>query len=155
VNRSTWSWSPGTASEARLNEEVTKSALIRSPAEAIATLTALRERGIRLSVDDYGTGQSTLSYLKHLPVHELKVDRSFVTTLANSESDQIMVRSTISLAHELGLEVVAEGIEDRATLDMLRQMGCDYAQGYFISKPIGPNEFLELALNQSQSLRVA
>ena len=124
--------------------EVTESALIRSPAEAIAALNALREMGIRLSVDDYGTGQSTLSYLKHLPVHELKIDKSFVTTLPTSDSDRIMVRSTIDLAHELGLQVVAEGIEDQATLDILRSLGCDYAQGYFISKPIGAKEFLEL-----------
>ena len=135
--------------------EVTESALIRSPAEAIATLTKLRERGIRLSVDDYGTGQSTLSYLKHLPVHELKIDKSFVTTLTQSKSDAIMVRSTINLAHELGLQVVAEGIEDRETLDLLREQGCDYAQGYFISKPISSREFFELVTNNGGARRVA
>ena len=139
----------------QLTLEVTESALIRSPAEAIATLTRLREQGIRLAVDDYGTGQSTLSYLKHLPVHELKIDKSFVTTLANSESDAILVRSTINLAHELGLQVVAEGIEDSATLDMLRDLGCDYAQGYFISKPVGPSEFFEIATGSDDSRRVA
>jgi EAL domain-containing protein (putative c-di-GMP-specific phosphodiesterase class I)/GGDEF domain-containing protein len=128
----------------QLTLEVTESALIRSPEKAIATLTALRDRGIRLAVDDYGTGQSTLTYVKRLPIHELKIDKSFVTTLPTSESDQIMVRSTINLAHDLGLQVVAEGIEDEATLDLLTEMGCDYAQGYFISKPISPNEFLEL-----------
>lgn len=128
----------------QLTLEVTESALIRSPEKAIATLTALRDRGIRLAVDDYGTGQSTLTYVKRLPIHELKIDKSFVTTLPTSESDQIMVRSTVNLAHDLGLQVVAEGIEDEATLDLLTEMGCDYAQGYFISKPIGPNEFLEL-----------
>ena len=135
--------------------EVTESALIRSPAEAIKTLTKLRERGIRLSVDDYGTGQSTLSYLKHLPVHELKIDKSFVTTLTNSKSDAIMVRSTINLAHELGLQVVAEGIEDQETLDLLREQGCDYAQGYFISKPLGSNEFFELVTKKGDARRVA
>lgn len=135
--------------------EVTESALMRSPAEAIRTLTKLRERGIRLSVDDYGTGQSTLSYLKHLPVHELKIDKSFVTTLTQSKSDAIMVRSTINLAHELGLQVVAEGIEDQETLDLLREQGCDYAQGYFISKPLGPNELFELVSSQDGSRRVA
>ena len=139
----------------QLTLEVTESALIRSPAEAIATLTALREKGIRLAVDDYGTGQSTLSYLKHLPVHELKIDKSFVTTLAGSESDAIMVRSTINLAHELGLQVVAEGIEDAQTLDMLRSLGCDYAQGYFISKPVSPSEFFEIASRQDGDRRVA
>lgn len=135
--------------------EVTESALLRSPAEAIATLTALRERGFRLSVDDYGTGQSTLTYLKHLPVHELKIDKSFVMALANSENDAIMVRSTINLAHELGLQVVAEGIEDEPTLDMLRQLGCDYAQGYFISKAVRQDELRVLASNEPETRRVA
>jgi EAL domain-containing protein (putative c-di-GMP-specific phosphodiesterase class I)/GGDEF domain-containing protein len=139
----------------QLTLEVTESALIRSPAEAIATLVELRDLGVRLSVDDYGTGQSTLSYLKHLPVHELKIDKSFVTTLAGSESDAIMVRSTINLAHELGLQVVAEGIEDRETLDMLRKLGCDYAQGFFISKPIEPDELFALISGQEERKRVA
>lgn len=135
--------------------EVTESSLIRSSEEAIATLEALRKQGIRLSVDDYGTGQSTLSYLKHLPVHELKIDKSFVTTLATSESDAIMVQSTVQLAHDLGLQVVAEGIEDCATLDALRQMGCDYAQGYFISKPIEADDFFALASTPPEIRRVA
>jgi EAL domain-containing protein (putative c-di-GMP-specific phosphodiesterase class I)/CHASE2 domain-containing sensor protein len=139
----------------QLTLEVTESALIRSPAEAVATLQDLRARGIRLAVDDYGTGQSTLSYLKHLPVHELKIDKSFVTSLAVSKSDQILVRSTIGLAHELGLQVVAEGIEDQRTLDMLRDLGCDYAQGYFISKPITPEQLLELAFSERAHVRVA
>lgn len=135
--------------------EVTESALIRSPAEAIATLDALRAQGIRLSVDDYGTGQSTLSYVKHLPLDELKIDKSFVTTLGNSENDAIMVRSTINLAHELGLEVVAEGIEDQRTLDILRQFGCDYVQGYLIGKPLRADELAELAASPVQSRLVA
>lgn len=139
----------------QLTLEITESALIRSPAEALSTLTALREMGIRLAVDDYGTGQSTLSYVKNLPVHELKIDKSFVTTLATNESDAILVRSTINLAHELGLQVVAEGIEDQATLDMLRELGCDYAQGYFISRPIASSDFLELAVKQGDTRRVA
>ena len=140
---------------AQLALEVTESSLIRSSAEAIATLEALRSQGIRLSVDDYGTGQSTLSYLKHLPVHELKIDKSFVTTLATSESDSIMVQSTVKLAHDLGLQVVAEGIEDCATLDALRQMGCDYAQGYFISRPVEGEEFFALASKPPEVRRVA
>ncbi|HET9810830.1 MAG TPA: EAL domain-containing protein [Sphingomicrobium sp.] len=138
----------------RLTLEITERALIRSPAEAIATLETLRARGIRLSVDDYGTGQSTLSYLKHLPVQELKIDRSFITSLAASDSDSIMVRSTIALAHELGLEVVAEGIEDDATLEVLRQLGCDYVQGYFIGRPVGRDEFLAMA-SRPKTRRVA
>ena len=114
--------------------EVTESAIIRSAANAITVLEALREYGIRLSVDDYGTGQSTLSYLKDLPVHELKIDKAFVSSMSRDDSDRIMVRSTIDMAHELGLQVVAEGIEDGETLALLRSLGCDYAQGYFLGK---------------------
>ena len=139
----------------QLTLEVTESALIRSTAEVAATLSLLRESGIRLSVDDYGTGQSTLSYLKHLPVHELKIDKTFVSSLADDENDRIMVRSTIDLAHELGLQVVAEGIEDKPTLDVLRELGCDYAQGYFISPPIGPDEFIHLVSRPINSRYVA
>lgn len=135
--------------------EVTESALIRSTAEVTANLSTLRERGVRLSVDDYGTGQSTLSYLKHLPVHELKIDKSFVMTMASNQSDQIMVRSTINLAHELGLQVVAEGIEDQQTFELLRELGCDYGQGYHISKPILPDQFIELVSKSANNRRVA
>jgi EAL domain-containing protein (putative c-di-GMP-specific phosphodiesterase class I)/CHASE2 domain-containing sensor protein len=135
--------------------EVTESALIRSTEIVAKNLSTLREHGVRLSVDDYGTGQSTLSYLKHLPIHELKIDKSFVMTMASNQSDQIMVRSTINLAHELGLQVVAEGIEDGETLDLLRGMGCDYAQGYHISKPVLPDQFIALASNFANSRRVA
>jgi EAL domain-containing protein (putative c-di-GMP-specific phosphodiesterase class I)/CHASE2 domain-containing sensor protein len=135
--------------------EVTESALLRSPAQAIETLNALRARGFRLSVDDYGTGQSTLSYLKHLPVHELKIDKSFITALTQSESDTIMVRSTINLAHELNLQVVAEGVEDEPTLDMLRGLGCDYAQGYLISKAVPPDELRALAAERKRLRRAA
>lgn len=135
--------------------EVTESALIRSAADVAATLSILRERGVRLSVDDYGTGQSTLSYLKHFPVHELKIDRSFVMSLAHSENDEIMVRSTINLAHELGLQVVAEGVEDQVTLDVLRKLGCDYAQGYVIGRPIPPDEFIKLVSQTATARRVA
>ncbi len=116
--------------------EVTESAIIRSTATAISVLTELRELGIRLSIDDYGTGQSSLSYLKQLPVHELKIDKSFVTSMCDDRNDEIMVRSTIRLAHELGLEVVAEGVEDQSTVGRLQALGCDYAQGYFTGQPM-------------------
>ncbi len=139
----------------QLTLEVTESALIRSAADVAETLSTLRKQGIRLSVDDYGTGQSTLSYLKHLPVHELKIDKSFVMNLSDQESDMIMVRSTINLAHELGLEVVAEGIEDQQTLGILRDLGCNYAQGYEISKPLSPDDFAQLVLKSARSRRVA
>jgi EAL domain-containing protein (putative c-di-GMP-specific phosphodiesterase class I) len=139
----------------QLTIEVTESALLRSPDKAIATLNALRSSGIRLSVDDYGTGQSTLSYLKRLPVHELKIDRSFISEIATNPSDEIMVRSTINLAHELGLEVVAEGIEDEASLNVLRKLGCDYAQGYFISRPLEPANFMAKVLAVGDAAKAA
>ena len=123
-------------SPGNLSLEVTESAIIRSAATAISVLTELREFGIRLSIDDYGTGQSTLSYLKQLPVHELKIDKSFVTSICENSNDEIMVRSTIQLAHELGLRVVAEGVEDQATVGLLQSLGCDYAQGYFTGEPM-------------------
>ncbi len=118
-----------------LTLEVTESAIIRSPTTAISVLSDLRSQGIRLSIDDYGTGQSSLSYLKQLPIHELKIDRSFVTNICQNAADAIMVRSTIDLAHQLGLEVVAEGVEDRDTLEELRRLNCDYAQGFGIARP--------------------
>ena len=103
---------------------------------------------MRLSIDDYGTGQSTLSYLKSLPVNELKIDKNFVTSLAISESDRIMVRSTIELAHQLGLKVVAEGAEDLHTVQLLTAMGCDYAQGYVVGKALVLQDLCSLAASR-------
>jgi EAL domain-containing protein (putative c-di-GMP-specific phosphodiesterase class I) len=95
-------------------------------------------------MDDYGTGQSTLSYIRELPLSELKIDRSFVQFAHERENDAKLVTSTIALAHSLGLKVVAEGIEDAANLAFLRANGCDYAQGYFISRPVPLDALLEL-----------
>lgn len=128
-----------------LTLEVTESAIISSPTTAIAVLTALRDRGVEIAIDDYGTGQSTLSYLKQLPVDELKIDKSFVTSVCEDENDRIMVRSTINLSHELGLRVVAEGVEDEQTLELLRSLGCDYAQGYFLGKAMSVERLSQLA----------
>ena len=114
--------------------EVTESAIIRSASDAIAMLEGMRQFGVRLSIDDYGTGQSTLSYLKDLPVHELKIDKSFVSSMSSDDGDRIMVRSTIDLAHDLGLQVVAEGVEDGQTLALLRSLRCDFVQGFFLGK---------------------
>jgi diguanylate cyclase len=124
--------------------EITESAILGSPRKAIEALTEFREMGIELSVDDYGTGQSTLSYLKQLPVSELKIDKSFITAMCDDENDRIMVKSTIDLAHELGLKVVAEGVEDDRTLDALRSLGCDYAQGYLVGKAMPVRDLIEL-----------
>ncbi|WP_299978306.1 EAL domain-containing protein [uncultured Pseudoteredinibacter sp.] len=116
--------------------EVTESAAVENPEQAIAQLSHLKDIGIKLSVDDYGTGYSSLAQLKQLPVHELKIDKSFVQDLATDEEDRTIVRSTIELAHNIGLSVVAEGVEDEATLKQLINWGCNYMQGYFIAKPL-------------------
>ena len=116
--------------------EVTESATIADPLQAAANLGRYRDRGVAISMDDYGTGQSTLTYLRQLPLSELKIDRSFVQHAHVNRSDALMVRSTIELAHDLGLKVVAEGIEDEACLAFLRDAGCDMAQGYLIGRPM-------------------
>ncbi|MDE2621501.1 MAG: EAL domain-containing protein, partial [Sphingomonadales bacterium] len=101
-----------------------------------------------LSIDDYGTGYSSLSYIMKLPVHELKIDRSFVSSMVADADLRTIVRSTIDLGHNLGLRVVAEGIEDAAGLQLLKELGCDQAQGYFVSRPL-PAEDLSLWLRAS------
>jgi EAL domain-containing protein (putative c-di-GMP-specific phosphodiesterase class I) len=99
--------------------------------------------GIRLSIDDFGTGYSSLAYLKQLPVAELKIDKSFIMSMAVNDNDAVIVRSTIELAHNIGLRVVAEGVEDRQTYEMLVVLGCDSVQGYYISRPLPPEEFTQ------------
>jgi EAL domain-containing protein (putative c-di-GMP-specific phosphodiesterase class I)/CHASE2 domain-containing sensor protein len=136
----------------RLTVEITESATLSSSDDAISALEDLRSLGIRISIDDYGTGHSTLSYLKRLPAHELKIDRSFVQGMLESEHDTILVRSTIEMAHALGLDVVAEGIESPAVLARLAELGCDVAQGYLIARPMPAGEFAEfLARNPIKS----
>lgn len=122
--------------------EITESAIMDDPQRAEATLNRLSERGFKLSIDDFGTGYSSLAYLKRLPVNELKIDKSFVMGMEKDESDAKIVRSTIDLAHNLGLSVVAEGVENQAILDKLLELQCDEAQGYYMSKPIPLPEFI-------------
>jgi diguanylate cyclase (GGDEF)-like protein len=124
----------------RLTLEVTESGVMTDPRLAIEVLESLRAIGVRLSVDDFGTGNASLTYLKQLAIHELKIDKSFITGYAESQNDSIIVRSTVDLAHSLGLSVVAEGVEDQSTLDDLRRIGCDTAQGYHLSRPMTAGE---------------
>ncbi|MFK3888577.1 EAL domain-containing protein [Sphingomonas sp. NPDC079357] len=126
------------APDARLGFEVTETSVIRDPDAAIAHLRDFDRIGVRISIDDYGAGLSSLAYLKQLPACELKIDKLFVTQLTSSNRDPLIVRSTIDLAHALDMEVVAEGVETQAALALLSVMGCDMAQGYFISPPLAP-----------------
>jgi diguanylate cyclase (GGDEF)-like protein len=119
-----------------LQLEITESMIMSDPERVLATVTRLNSLGIRLSVDDYGTGFSSLANLRNLPIDELKIDRSFVSPMLRDESDLIIVRSTINLGHDLGLRVIAEGVEDAATLERLGRLGCDMAQGYHMSRPL-------------------
>ncbi len=121
--------------------EVTESAVMLQPERALQILTRLHEMGASLSVDDFGTGYSSLAYLTKLPVCELKIDQSFVFGMVKNENDAIIVRSTIDLAHNLGLKVVAEGVEDPETLQLLTILGCDTAQGYLFARPMPPEDF--------------
>jgi diguanylate cyclase (GGDEF)-like protein len=125
---------------ARLCLEITESALMDEPALALAHLNELAALGVKLSIDDYGVGQASLAYLKSLPVDELKLDRSFITAIADSPRNAAIVQSTIMLSHALGLSVVAEGVETAEELEWLRANGCDVAQGYKIAKPIAAGE---------------
>ena len=136
----------------RVTIEVTESAAMNNPETAIAALASWRALGVNISIDDYGTGQSSLGYLQKLPATELKIDKSFVQAINSDPRNAIMVRSTIALAHELGIKVVAEGIEDPACLATLAEMGCDTAQGYHIGRPMSA---ANLAIFLKGNLRAA
>jgi EAL domain-containing protein (putative c-di-GMP-specific phosphodiesterase class I) len=116
--------------------EITETTAMASQDGIVETLEALSASGVRLSIDDYGTGFSTLDYLKRIPADEIKIDRSFVSMLEKSQSDRIMVHSTIQLAHSLGRKTVAEGVENAVVLNELRLMQCDYVQGYHTGRPM-------------------
>ena len=111
------------------------------PENTRGVLDELSAMGVQLSIDDFGTGYSSLSYLRRLPVDEIKVDRSFVMGMSRDEGDAAIVRSTVDLGRNLGLQVVAEGIEDAETWTALATLGCDMAQGYYLSPPVTPPEF--------------
>ncbi|KQP20316.1 bifunctional diguanylate cyclase/phosphodiesterase [Pseudorhodoferax sp. Leaf265] len=125
--------------------EITESAIMDDPQRAQAVLQRLSDRGFKLSIDDFGTGYSSLAYLKRLPVDELKIDKSFVMNMEKDEDDAKIVRSTVDLAHNLGLTVVAEGVENALIWRQLRALNCDEGQGYFMSKPMPSADFLHWA----------
>ena len=125
-----------------INLEITESCFMDSPERAMDVVRRLHERGFMLSIDDFGTGYSSLSYLKNLPINELKIDQGFVRNLLTSRGDQAIVASTLELAHNLALSVVAEGIEDPPTAQWLRDKGCEIGQGYCFAKPMAAADFL-------------
>ena len=124
----------------KLEVEITESVIMADPVRAREVLTRLRETGVHASIDDFGTGYSSLGYLRRLPVDQLKIDRSFVLNMTSDDQDEIIVQSTIDLAHNLGLTVVAEGAETLETLERLRELGCDSVQGYVLSRPLPPEQ---------------
>ena len=124
-----------------LTLEITESMLMMYTQQTKEILHALRRIGVRISIDDFGTGYSSLQHLKELPIVELKIDKSFVINMTSNENDAIIVRSTTRLAHNLGMSVVAEGVEDQATLEELEILNCDHAQGYHICRPLALDEF--------------
>ena len=118
-----------------LSLELTEGAIMTDPDRAMSALDSLNAMGVALSIDDFGIGYSSMSYLKDLPVRELKIDRSFVIGMHESESDVVLVRSAVDLGHNLGLHVVAEGVEDASTQAALTAMGCDLVQGFHVRRP--------------------
>jgi predicted signal transduction protein with EAL and GGDEF domain len=128
-----------------LGLELTESSFVTDRTRAIEVLTRLADLGVNLAVDDFGTGYSSLAFLRHFPIHTLKIDRSFVSHMTSSPTDTAIVRSTVELAHTLGLRVVAEGIEDEPTMALLVEIGCDSAQGYFFSRAVPADEAIAWA----------
>ena len=137
-----------------LEFEITESAMLADPTRTRLILEQLSVMGIRLSIDDFGTGYSSLAYLKRLPVSEIKIDRSFVMNMEEDEDDATIVRSTIDLGRNLGLDVVAEGVESEQAWEQLKALGCTAAQGYYLSRPI-PAPELQTWLLQRRRARDA
>jgi diguanylate cyclase (GGDEF)-like protein len=134
----------------RLTLEVTESTVMQKVEKAVFVLECLRDIGVRISMDDFGTGQSSLAQLKNIPVQELKIDKSFIMTLCSDSQNQAIVRTTLQLAENMGLDVVAEGVEDSQTMQYLAQTGCQQAQGYHISKPISSPDFMQWLENRAK-----
>jgi diguanylate cyclase (GGDEF)-like protein len=133
--------------------EITETAMMADPERAMHLLGELDQLGVKISIDDFGTGYSSLGYLKKLPVDEIKIDKSFVMNMRDDEDDESIIRATVGLAHDLGLSIVAEGVENQETQDLLKALNCEYAQGYHICKPAPAKEMGKLLenINSSQS----
>jgi EAL domain-containing protein (putative c-di-GMP-specific phosphodiesterase class I) len=131
-----WGVPPG-----KVTVEITESAVMEDKQSGYDNLLRIKAMGVNISIDDFGTGFSSLSYFKHIPASELKIDKSFVDSMLVDEQDLELVKIILHIGHQFGLQVVAEGVEDRDSLDMLRSLGCDYVQGYHVSPPLRPEDF--------------
>ena len=131
----------------RIGIEITETAVIENFDRALSNLELYAAAGIEIAIDDYGTGLSSLHYLKRLPANELKIDREFVKDLTRSHRDPMIVRSTIDLAHALGMRVTAEGVDDPMQLALLKAMGCDQLQGFNVAKPMHLPAFIDYVRN--------
>lgn len=150
IDRSLEIWS---VPKAALTLEITETAMMNRPEHCIGVMKQLRDHGLRLSIDDFGTGYSSLAYLKDLPVDELKIDKSFVDNLLTDEDDRKIVSAVSSLARNFDLKTVAEGVEDHETFEYLRKLGCNVAQGYYIAKPMPPEEFPQWRIEWANKTR--
>jgi len=135
---------------ANLELEITEGTVIEDPEMAIKTMKQLTDKGIHLALDDFGTGYSSLSYLKRFPIHTLKIDKAFIDDLTMEQGERHMVASIISIAHNMGLDVVAEGVENEKQVDLLSDLHCETIQGYFFSRPLSESDFTSLLLRESQ-----
>jgi diguanylate cyclase (GGDEF)-like protein/PAS domain S-box-containing protein len=135
-----------------LKIEITESSIMADPAHALAIMSMIQSMGVRLSIDDFGTGYSSLTHLRQLPIDEIKIDKSFVAGMTTSDADAAIVRTVIDLAHNLGKQVCAEGVEDEATMTLLREIGCDLAQGYFISRPMSAPDLTQWLVDTAWGL---
>jgi diguanylate cyclase len=138
----------------RLELEITENTILTDPVRARAVLARLSELGVSLAIDDFGAGYSSLGYLKRLPVDVLKIDRSFVMNMSSDENDAVIVRSTIDLGHNLGLRVVAEGVEDELAMQTLGELDCDIAQGYYLGRPAPADDLLQILTTSARRLEV-
>ena len=141
--------------QGRITLEVTETSMMQDPKNSLKALRALDSTGIPLSIDDFGSGYSSLSYIKQLPAREIKIDRSLIMDIIREPEDQVIVETTISMCHSLGYSVVAEGVEDAATREMLRKMGCDIIQGYLLTPPLPYGRFLTWMKEYSLSHQVS
>jgi EAL domain-containing protein (putative c-di-GMP-specific phosphodiesterase class I) len=129
-------------SSSRLELEITESSIMHDPIRALDALGHIAAMGINITIDDFGTGYSSLSYLKRLPANAVKIDKSFVIGMVQDPNDAAIVRTSVDLAHNLGLKVVAEGVESQDVMQLLGKQGCDSAQGYYISRPLSAEDFV-------------